>query len=216
MGMYDSVFDETLCRCGVPLLIEVQFKSGECLLQNYYPGDFILSASPGIHIISGHEDNCYECGLDLHFHAIIKDRQFIKIVSDEELLLVNFFTLPTLEEGHYRKEKYKLSCQIGFGTAQEFSDFSIHPLRPNTTIEALSHEWTILESFRKTINSSHVNRAILQLKGSLNRRSSTGYVYKVKHETLGIRWIEVSDRTHENMELFQSYPFQEGYLFTSF
>jgi hypothetical protein len=219
MGMFDEVRGEINCNhCGKTTKYYDQFKWSECMLITYEIGDYVYNANKGYDFISG-TDICEHCNNEIKGFAILRDGFIIAFLNEEEFKTTNLDSIPTPEEGLGKKLRYQKDCKIGIGRTNEYENFADHPKNIGDAIIALEHEWIIEKVYKKFINENHQHANWAKLRGCLGRKSDRWYVYKVKNNKLGDRFIELEDRyigTRDrkgNMEVLDKYEFEDVYVY---
>ena len=105
MGMYDTFWGKYKCpNCGKEVQFEEQTKRYECLLEDFYLGDYVDRGNRNY--FYDFVDVCPECGEQNEIYLAIRHGQYVGVYVGRESSEMEITKLDNIEDGYERRIMY--------------------------------------------------------------------------------------------------------------
>jgi len=181
MGMFDTFVGDVVCPyCGELHEFQEQTKGYDCLLSEFYMGDYIDKGNANyIYTFDWFcdKDNSkvFDVGIAIRKGQIVK---FLVNEEIEELKNSPLEVLDNIEDGLGKRLLYEKVCKEANGQPREELKFELNPLPEGFKFVAFGVEWEVIKLYR-------------QKKGF----RGLAYYYEIKSKEHGLRIMESYEHT---------------------
>lgn len=205
MGMFDTFYGEVTCPyCKGIHEFEEQTKSYECLLEEFYLGDYIDKGNTNYiykfkWFCEHDRDKNFQIGIAIKRGQIVK---FLVNSEIEKLENSHLETLENIEDGLGRRLLYEKICKEASGYPKEEINYKLNPLSEGYKFTAFNVEWEVVKLYRQKLGFIFKDME---------------YFYEIKSKEHGLRimkssknmWNKVNIITLEQANKWKSLYFDE-------
>ena len=148
MGMFDTFWGEYKCpACGNIVKFEEQTKDYECILEDFYLGDYMDRGNRNY--FYEFESWCANCHTPHMISLAIRRGQYVGIYFKDDADKMDIMDLENIEDGYWRNREYDRMCleKLGSETTQ---DASVREKHVGDYINLLRTRWKIEEVWEET------------------------------------------------------------------
>ena len=142
MGMFDSFFGKYRCEeCGSSISFEEQTKAYECVLRDFYLGDYVEGENKNYYY--RFENTCPKCKHENKLAIAIRNGQYVDVISADEADATPITAFSNIAYGLERKRMYDENCKAMLGEEMYARKVSFIGKKVGDEIQALGEKWII-------------------------------------------------------------------------
>ena len=159
MGMFDTFWGKYKCpNCEHTVQFEEQTKRYECILEDFYLGDYVDRGNRNYFYDFEHE--CPVCHSNNEVYIAIRRGQYVGVYVGRESSEMEITKLENIEDGYARRRAYEHICERKLGYDNPIkSDEPLEQRHVGDHITALKTDWEILEVYKEVLDDDHRGRA---------------------------------------------------------
>ena len=152
MGMFDTFWGEYKCpSCGHDVQFEEQTKRYECILEDFYLGDYVDRGNRNY--LYDFEHICPDCHTVNDVYIAIRRGQYVGVYVGEESSEMDITQLENIEDGYARRIAYDRICERKLGYEKPvISEAALEQKHAGDHIFALRTDWEILEVYHEKLD----------------------------------------------------------------
>ena len=157
MGMFDTFWGKYKCpNCEHTVQFEEQTKRYECILEDFYLGDYVDRGNRNYFYDFEHE--CPVCHSNNEVYIAIRRGQYVGVYVGRESSEMEITKLENIEDGYARRRAYDHICERKLGYDNPIkSDEPLEQRHVGDHITALKTDWEILEVYKEVLDDDVLN-----------------------------------------------------------
>lgn len=151
MGMFDTIWGKIICtNCNKEFTFEEQTKEYDCLLENFYLGDYIDKGNANY--FYKFKAWCPHCDHIEEWAIAVKRGQIVGFYLAKDATVELLDSLSNIEDGYYRNLEYKEKCKKKLGFSKSYLKVKNYEI--GETINVLENDWVIDEIYKEILDES--------------------------------------------------------------
>ena len=152
MGMYDTFYGKYKCpNCGHRIQFEEQTKRYECLLEEFYLGDYVDRNNRNY--FYDFVDTCPVCSAENEIYLAIRRGQYVGVYVGRDASEMDITKLENITDGLARRQIYQKRCKRKLGYDNPFElDGPLDQKHVGDHITALQTDWEVIEVYHEEID----------------------------------------------------------------